>query len=144
MKNYIEMLTAFVNQRSGIEFANYGDASAFRKEQREIANDKKDYMELLRVALMRMTHSELSAKIGAYVDQSHDRLTLVGDNLQYTTGQYFPTEYRPAACRVLRAVIWNDFMYETGANGPIYPDGNAIRKAIRRNVSRRVARNYFN
>ena len=54
MKNALETLTAFVNQRSGIEFADYGDVQAFRKEQREITNDRKDFYELLGLASRRV------------------------------------------------------------------------------------------
>jgi hypothetical protein len=44
----IAALRAFVNQRSGIEFGNYGDAKAFRAEQRSITKDRKEALELLR------------------------------------------------------------------------------------------------
>lgn len=68
------------------------------------------------------------------------------DNLEYCTGQYFPTEYRPAANRVLRDLIWASYRDEIEANTPnnVYKNGHEIRKAIKRRVSRRIARNYFN
>ena len=145
MKNFnvIALLSAFVNQRSGIEFVNYGDVSAFRKEQREIGNDKKDYFELLSLASNRVEN--LNDRIYDYLTKSSGRLQLKGDKLEYCTGQYFPTEYRPAACQVLKSIIWNSFESEKRTDGTnVYKDGNEIRKAIRRNLSRRVSRNYFN
>jgi len=142
--NAIALLSAFVNQRSGIEFANYGDVSAFRKEQREIGNDKKDYFELLSLASNRVEN--LNDKILAYLKASSGRLTLnEKGELNYCTGQYFPIEYRPAACQVIKSIIWNSYANEKNADGTdVYSDGHAIRKAIRRNLSRRVSRNYFN
>ena len=143
MKTASVILWDFVQQRSGIEFANYGDVASFRKEQREIANDKKDFAELF--ALVTRRCSNYDELIEQELTQSTGRLTMKDGKLSYCTGQYFPTEYRPAACRILVSILWNDYRDEKNADGsPVYPDGIAIRKAIRRNLSRRVGRNYFN
>ena len=141
--NVVEKLVKFVNQRPGLDFANYGDVSAYRAESREITNDKHDFFELLSLAQRRIENFD--AKLEKELRNTSGRLTLEGENLQYITGQYFCTEYRPAANRVLVSLIWNDYRDEKNADGSmVYRDGHAIRKAIRRNLSRRVGRLYFN
>ncbi len=114
----LDALRAFINQRSGIEFGNYGDVKAFRAEQRGIQKDRRAALELLRAV-------ELSSEIGAdeliKAAQSaySGRLTIVETlpdraspsvpttfAIDYCTGQYFPTEYRRAACAVLASALW--------------------------------------
>lgn len=107
---------------------------------REVTNDKKDFFELLNVCYRRI--EDLENKVKNQLETSNRRLTMKNGQIEYCTGQYFPTEYRPAACRVLVSLIWDDLREEKKADGsPLYGD---IRKAARRIVSRRIARNYFN
>lgn len=139
----IEKLVKFVNQRPGLEYCNYGDPKSYRAEMREITNDRADFNELLGFALRRVDN--LESKLTQELTGSNGRLTLKGETLEYITGQYFPTEYRPAAARVLANLIWADYRNEKREDGtPVYPDGEKMRKAIMRNLSRRVCRNYFN
>lgn len=140
----IEKLTKFVNQRPGLDFSNYGDVSSYRSEMAEITRDRTDYFELLSLAFSRVDN--LNEVLTQHLKTTSGRLALNDqDNLTYCTGQYFPTEYRPAANRALRSIIWDSYSNEVDAeNNPVYTDGNAIRKAIKRNVSRRIAKNYFN
>ena len=145
MTQTINKLVKFVNQRPGLQFCNYGDVSAYRSETREITRDRSDFYELLGLASARIP--DLETKVAAYLAASSGRLTINDKGeLQYCTGQYFPTEYRPAACRVLRDLIWASYRDEKETNSPnnVYNTGDEIRKAIRRRLSRRVARNYFN
>lgn len=136
MKTTIEKLNEFVNQRAGLNFADYGDVSSYRKESREITRDRSDYYELLGFA--RMTVNDLEQKLETELKETSGRLKMDKEgNIEYCTGQYFPTEYRPAACRVLSWLIWKEL-------GKVYETGNDIRKAARRNVSRRVCKFYFN
>jgi len=81
-----------------------------------------------------------------YLKNSSGRLTInENGNFVYITGQYFPTEYRPAAARVIANLLWDSYRnYKDGKGEPIYKDGNEIRKAIKRNLSRRTAKLYFN
>lgn len=138
----IEKLCRFVDSRSGLDWRNYGDAKSYRAEQREITADRSDFYELLNLAFRRVDN--FSDKVTAALTNGN-RLTLKNGELDYCTGQYYPVEYRPAACRVLADILWNDYREERGADGaPIYATGDDIRKAIRRNVSRRVMRGYFN
>lgn len=139
----VENLVKFVNQRPGLDFANYGDISSYRQESREITADKHDFFELLALAQRRINN--FSQVLEKELINTSGRLTLENGKLQYITGQYFCTEYRPAANRVLVSLIWNDYRDEKNADGSsVYSNGHEIRKAIKRNLSRRVSRLYFN
>ena len=139
----VENLVKFVNQRPGLDFANYGDISSYRQESREITADKHDFFELLALAQRRIAN--FSQVLEKELMNTSGRLTLENGKLQYITGQYFCTEYRPAANRVLVSLIWNDYRDEKNADGSsVYSNGHEIRKAIKRNLSRRVSRLYFN
>ena len=143
--NTTEKLIKFVNQRPGLDFANYGDVKLYRSESAEITKDRRDFYELLGLATRRI--DGFDAKLKRELLNTSGRLTMKegGEYIEYCTGQYFPTEYRPAACRVIVSLLWNDYRDEKDANGQaIYKDGNEIRKAIRRNLSRRCGKNYFN
>jgi hypothetical protein len=136
----LALLQKFVDQRPGLEFADYGDVRAYRNESAEITRDRSDFYELLRVASSLLSPAELEEKTAQHLRTSSGRLTLEGDRLQYITGQYFPTEYRPAACRVLVSIIWGEYQKDQTLE-----TGHDIRRAIRRRLnSRRVARLYFN
>lgn len=139
-----EKLVKFVNQRPGLDFCNYGDISSYRSESREITRDRSDFFELFTLAASRVDN--LDEQLTATLSRSSGRLTLNDSgNLEYITGQYFPTEYRPAACRILRDIIWASYRDEKNSDGSdTYKDGHELRKAIRRRVSRRVAKYYFN
>lgn len=140
-----EKLVKFVNQRPGLDFCNYGDIAAYRSESREITKDRQDFFELFTLASRRVENLEQA--LTSYLTNTSGRILINKDgNIEYHTGQYFPTEYRPAANRVLANLIWASYRdeVETNTPNPVYSDGNEIRKAIRRNLSRRVAKNYFN
>jgi len=135
----LALLQKFVDQRPGLNFADYGDVRAYRNESAEITRDRSDFYELLRLASSLLSPAELEGKTAQHLRTSSGRLTLEGDRLQYITGQYFPTEYRPASSRLLVSIIWNYFQADESLT-----TGHDIRKAIRKRLkSRRVARLYF-
>jgi hypothetical protein len=136
----LDLLQKFVDQRPGLNFADYGDVRAYRNESAEITRDRSDFYELLRLASSLTPSTTLEFLVKKQLNTSSGRLTLdEGHRLQYITGQYFPTEYRPAACRVLVSAIWFLMQLDTTLQ-----TGHDIRKAIRRRLkSRRVARLYF-
>ena len=141
--DYISLLCKFVDSRPCLDFNNYGHVKIYRTESREITNDRKDFYELLNVA--RWEVENLNDKIGQYLTSSSDRLTFENNKLQYITGQYYPTEYRPAACRVVKSILWREFMNaKTSEGANKYETGHDIRKAIKKHLSRRVSRLYFN
>lgn len=142
--NTIEKLTKFVNQRPGLDFCNYGDSKSYNAESREITRDRNDFYELLSLFLRRYEGGANDA-LTKELTNTTGRLTLKGDNLEYCTGQYFCTEYRPAANRVLVSLIWNSYRDEKNSEGePVYKTGPEFRKAIKSNLSRRIGKLYFN
>jgi hypothetical protein len=54
----------------------------------------------------------------------------------YCTGQYFPTEYRAAACAVLASVIWDYFRDS-------YPTRDRIEKEVRGYLGRGIVSRWF-
>jgi hypothetical protein len=140
--NAIELLCKFVAQRPGFDLHNYDSMKSYRQDYSETLKDRNSFYELLNLARTRYD-GELNEVLVKYLQQSNDRLTLIegkeGYRLQYITGQYFATEYRNAACRVLVSIIWNDYRDEKHKDGSnVYNDGHAIRKAIKSNYNIRT------
>jgi hypothetical protein len=118
----LSALRAFINQRSGIEFGNYGDVKAFRAEQRGIQKDRREALELLRAvelsdgidadALLKASRSAYSGRLtikevkGGYSDPKDRTYRDSMIEIDYACGQYFVTEYRRAACAVLASALW--------------------------------------
>lgn len=101
----VNLLRQWIAQRPGLEFGNYGDVTSYRAEMRSIARDRKEARELLRYVDLHdgITAESLQRAFSAF----SGRLSIVGDHLEYCTGQYWPTEYRKAACAVLASAIWD-------------------------------------
>jgi len=142
----IKAMRAFIAQRSGIEWANYssGDYKASREafmgDYRPILRAGRDARVLLAAVSGRdgITAETILKATRAYCG----RLQLVqrGDSVgvDYCTGQYFPTEYRNAACAVLATALW-DYASTQG-----YSTGNEIRKWARDEFGRGIASRWFN
>jgi hypothetical protein len=64
----------------------------------------------------------------------------VGDGvrLEYTTGQYFPTEYRAAACSMLAGLVFRYLADDYESN-----QAEEVRKAAFRIFGRGIARRWF-
>jgi len=105
----ISLLRAFVNQRPRLEYANYGNAQTYRAELRGITRQRADALILLRAVELResLTAQDL---IEAFPRAFCGRLQLTENKgkpaLEYCAGQYYPTEYRAAACAVLARALW--------------------------------------
>lgn len=151
----IALLYAWVSQRPGLEFENYGDVSSYRAEMRGITHDLHDARILLAyVERVGITAERLREAFSAF----SGRLSLVasdkGMRLDYCTGQYWPTEYRKAACAVLASAIWDYTRCECMPEPTIGADGHRlyrgitggafIRKAARREFGSRLANRWFN
>lgn len=132
----IDALHQWIRQRPGLEFANYGDVSTYRAELRSIGNDLKHARELLAAVAWRdgITDKDLiDASRRAY----SGRLTIdtsSGVSIDYCTGQYWPTEYRRAACAVLASALREYWKRSTSSSAA----------EARRSLSRSVIRTYFN
>ncbi len=143
----IEALRAFISQRSGIEYANYqcGDwkasRAAFNGDYRPILRSGREARILLGAVSRSdsITVEDIKEATRAY----SGRLQLVEKDgavgVDYCTGQYFPTEYRNAACAVLALCLWD--WARTKCN---YKTGDDIRKWARREFGRGIASRWFN
>lgn len=147
-------LDAWIRQRPGLEFGNYGDWSAYRSEVRSIGKDLQHARALLRYVEW---HDSITAEMILSAAQS-GRLSIVVDGnkvrVDYCTGQYWPTEYRPAVCRLLSTVIWRWFgdnarsadvakMPQYGCMAGIVNQGAYIRKTASRELGTSIARRWF-
>lgn len=141
----IGALYTFIGQRPGLEYGNYGEPVSYRAEVRAIGRDLTQARQLLR-------YVELRASITAddIIDASKraysGRLTITATDdgavaIDYCTGQYFPTEYRKAACAVLAAVLWN--WKRTNISDTANP-GDYLRASFKREFGRGMAARWFN
>ena len=100
----LSALRDWIEQRPGLDPRNY-DRAGYRSDSRRITQQKADALELLR-AVERRDALDLETLRGAFRAFS-GRLTWDGSKLNYCAGQYWPTEYRAAACAVLRSALWD-------------------------------------
>jgi len=138
-------LYTFIGQRPGLEYGNYGEPVSYRAEVRAIGKDLTQARQLLR-------YVELRASITAddIIDASKraysGRLTITASDdgkvlIDYCTGQYWPTEYRKAACAVLAQAIWA--WYRENISDTAKP-GDYLRASFRREFGRGMAARWFN
>lgn len=137
------LLWDFAHQRPGLDFSDYGDRQSYQQDQREILKDLHSFRELYNLASRRLGN-DFNRVLTEELTTTGDRLTMKGDRLEYITGQYWPTEYRSAACRVLSRLIWRDYTKEKCQDGtPVHKDGHEIRKAIKSSLKTRNTELYF-
>lgn len=135
----LEALGRFIAQRSGIDYRNYGERESFMGDYRPILKHGKQARAMLQAVQWRY---QITAE--ALIDASRaysGRLQFVERNgrvdCDYTTGQYFPTEYRAAACAVLSTALWDYWRADCET-------GDAIRKRARKELGRGIASDWFN
>lgn len=104
-----DALAAFVRQRPGFDYANYGDAASYRADSRRASLQKRDAETLLQAVRWResITGADLieAARGGRLTITTYPDSTAV--DIDYTAGQYWPTEFRAGVCRVLSSALWN-------------------------------------
>jgi hypothetical protein len=152
------LLRAFVNQRPGLDFANYGCATSYRSELRSITRQRADALQLLRAVELRESISAQDL-IEVFPRAFSGRLALVESKgkpaLEYCAGQYYPTEYRAAVCAVLARCLWVwvrvDCMPEGVKDGDseVYGPkklsaGGFIRDFFKREFGRGIQSRWFN
>ena len=134
----IAALRKWIAQRPGLEFGNYGDVSSYRAEMRSIGKDLQHARAMVNYVAW---HDSITAEMILDAAKS-GRLSIKveGDKVRinYCTGQYWPTEYRPAVCRLLSSVIW----YWLRENCE-YKTGDDIRKAATRELGQSIGRRWF-
>ena len=146
----IDALNTWVNQRPGLDYGNYGDPVAYRAEARSIGKDLQHARTMINYVAW---HDSITAEM-ILEDAKSGRLSIVVTDgtvaIDYRTGQYWPTEYRPAVCRLLSSVIWH-WMRENAPvdAGPIIAHSNLqdvggyIRKTAKRELGTSIARRWF-
>lgn len=174
----IDALNAWVSQRPGLDYGNYGDPVAYRAEVRSIGKDLQHARAMINYVAW---HDSITAEMILDAADNGGRLSIkvvpchsvnqqsiyqarraTGGILEmppadswritidYCTGQYWPTEYRPAVCRLLSSVIWH-WMRENAPvdAGPIIAHSNLqdvggyIRKTAKRELGTSIARRWF-
>jgi hypothetical protein len=150
-----DMLSRFIRQRPGLEFANYGDVSAYRSEMRSIARDKR-HAETLLAAVRWRDGITLDHLRGALRSAYSGRLSLIETDdgkarLGYCTGQYFPTEYRRAVAAVCASALW-DYWRDNAPIGAGKHEphsnlenlGDYLRRTARQEFGRTIQNRWFN
>lgn len=137
-QSIINALRIWINQRPGLEYGNYGDVVSYRAEVRQIGRDLTHARQMLAAVTWR--NSITADMILQAAHTSRLSIIIDGDKvkLDYTTGQYWPTEYRPAVCRLLASVLWS---YWRDCHP--HADGDALRATARRELGRAVANRWF-
>lgn len=165
----IEALRAFIAQRSGIDFRNY-DCGDWKRTRECFNGDYRPMLRHGRQARAMLAVVELCDGISA--DDLKEATRAYSGRLQfverdgriavdYCTGQYFPTEYRAAACAVLASALWAHFrklMPEptgkvTRTHGPFTTEhesygglsaGEYLRREAQRKFGPGIAKAWFN
>lgn len=186
-----DALRAFIEQRPGFEFANYGDMTAYRSDQRTAQRQLHDARTLLRQVELSdgiTADAMLAAADGrgrlsveplcycgnchSYVRDSLEACPNCGGMLHatgtprygiaWTTGQYWPMEFRAGVARYLASLLWyykrehcmpapmsttGDRMYagwEPGHKSPTaMSGGDWLRASFRREFGKGIAGRYF-
>lgn len=140
----INIIRKFIAQRSGIDWRNYvsgGSDTAGREALRS------DYSRILRhgrdarALLGAVERSSITAETITERLNTGGRLSLVGNRLDYTTGQYFPTEYRAAVCNLLSSLLIDHYGHND-ATDERKPLARA-RDWASRNVGRGIEKRWF-
>ena len=139
-------LDAFIRQRPGLDPRNYishgadtAGRAAYRAEVRAIGKDLAHARALL-------AHCEREPDaygpriMEAFRTAYSGRLSWDGERLDYTTGQYWPTEYRRAVCAVLADAIWSEYRDHLP---PCDNPGDRLRASMRGRFGVGIARRWF-
>jgi hypothetical protein len=134
----IDALDRWIRQRPGLEFGNYGSVPAYRAEMRSITRDLHHARELLLAVSNRSISADAIIEAARHAYSGRLSITPQGDTVQidYCTGQYWPTEYRRAVCAVLSFALWDYWRAD-------HSSGDAIRAEARRSLSRSVVNRFF-
>ena len=142
--NILHALAAFAASRPGLNPQDYArdwrdteGRKAYAADVRSITKDLHHARALLTaVRLSGVTEAQL---VAAFRRAFSGRLSWNCSRLDYCTGQYYPTEYRPAVCAVLVSALWSYFREDCHCD-----TGDKIRAAARRNLPRAIASRWFN
>ena len=108
-ENILSRISAFIESRPGFDWSNYQGcpASIYRADYAIALRGLHDGRALLRACAL----SSITAATLADALADARRLTLTADGrLEYTACQYWPTEYRAAACRALADALYRHYL----------------------------------
>lgn len=112
----LNTISKFAESKPGLDFANYGNVSAYRQESRNITKDLHHFRTLHFYVNELLLANDLEQNAKLFLDvigvAFSQRLTIMQTNhrtfeIHYCVGQYYPTEYRKACCSNLASFIWN-------------------------------------
>ena len=139
--NILWALHEWILQRPGLDPRNYisdwrdaAGRAAYRSDSRSITTQLHHARAMLRYIELRP--SITGAMLQAAIDQSSRLSYSADEGLDYTTCQYWPMEYRAAACRVMASAIWDWLRTDEST-------GESIRAAARRELGATIARRWF-
>lgn len=145
-EQFLSALESFASQKPGMEPGNYGSYNDYRNESAQVTRDLHHFRELLTAVSWR---ESITVEQMIEAARSNGRLTwdVQKERFDYCTGQYFPTEFRRAACRFLSGLLW-DYWRETATPTKPTPEGRIvsgddIRTKARHELSRAIANRYF-
>ena len=134
----VPALHAFIAQRSGIDPRMYGGSrEVFMGDYRPMIQAGKDARVML--AYVSRSHT-ITPAMWADALSTTDRFDWNDDTAQldYTTGQFFGVEYRPAVCRLLASLFFEWSRDEAGR-----VDSDKLRTFARREFGRGLASRWF-
>ena len=146
----MQALEKFINQRPNLDPANYGLGhgqtpdrkqwgEARRAYDRELRDIRKDGTRARKaLAEARNYPPNLAALEDAFKRAFSGRLSWDGKELNYCTGQYYPTEYRKAAATVLEYYYHEVRPKFAPANGTVFTSIEQIKQA-----SHNIGSHYF-
>lgn len=145
----LSLLEDWIKQRPGLDPRNYisgwndkDGRAAYNSEVRHITQQLHDARELLRA--VEWSSIEAPALLEAFRAYS-GRLQITetgtgGYRLDYCAGQYWPTEYRAAACAVLASALWDHYRPDhENADRP----GDSLRAFFRRKFGASIQKRWF-
>ena len=135
----LNLVRDFINRRPCLEARDYirdwRDAdgrAAYYSDKNAIALQLNDARRLLRYC--ELFKVDITAEFASNKARLH--ISSDGNELEYTAGQYWPTEYRAAACRKLASAIWA-YWRDCGYTA------DAIRNKARAEFGRGIASRWF-
>lgn len=141
LEQYTAALRAFILQRPRFEPANYGGcAAAYRADYARCLADRNDALALLAHVSRASDTTAMERSIADALRGSRLEWNDGTQSLDYCTGQYFPTEYRNAACQLLARTLW---AYWRG-NVPADCSREVMMRTARNALGLRLARRWFN
>jgi hypothetical protein len=149
----LSALGAWIRHRPGLEYGNYcsgwndkAGRAAYFSEMRSITRDRHTAERLLGQVAWRESIGEAELR-EAFRSAYSGRLSIIDKPdgsiaLDYCTGQYWPTEYRKAACAILASALWahKRACVPEGLDAP----GTWMRKEFRKEYGASIANRWFN